>query len=310
MLYVERKKLKKRMSSMPLSLQKGKYRFIIPFLILPVINFLIYYVGINFNSILMAFQKQIGQSYEWSFYNFKTMFDIVNADVQSLLIAIRNTGLLFLLDTVIMVPFSFYLTYCFYKKLALGKFFRVVIYLPTILPGMVAITSFQKVFGEYGVINEILVKMGFSRFGPMFANEKYAFLGVMFYCFWAGMSANGLYFLSAMRRIPDDVFEAAQLDGVGPFAEMTKVILPMMFSTVSMVVTLKISGLFMVDGPILLLTGGYHNTQTINFWIFNQTMGASYNFPAAAGLVFTLINLPIVIICRKIMNRLDSNVDY
>lgn len=295
---------------LPRSLQKGKYIFIVTFLFLPVVNFCIFYIGINFNSILMAFQKQIGYRFEWSFYNFRNLFNAMSADSQSLIVAIKNTAMFFVLDTIIMFPLTFYITYCFYKKLAGSKIFRVIIFLPSIMPGMVAVTVFKNMFGFEGIINNILDLMHIPRIPAVLDSDTYAIYGVLFYCFWAGMSANVLLFQGGMRRIPEEVLEAAQIDGCTNTRELFNVIIPMMYGTLSTLLVLNVSSVFTVSGPILLLTGGYHNTQTISFWIYDQTMSAQYNFPAAAGMFFTLVALPLVIVTRKLVNHFDPAVDY
>jgi hypothetical protein len=75
---------------------------------------------------------------------------------------------------------------------------------------------------------------------------------------------------------------------------------------------LAVVGIFNADGPILLMTQGRFGTMTIGYWIFKQTVETSgiINYGAAVGLTFTLFSIPLSLICRWIINRIDSSVEY
>jgi ABC-type sugar transport system permease subunit len=71
-----------------------------------------------------------------------------------------------------------------------------------------------------------------------------------------------------------------------------------------------LSGIFSASGPILLLVTGQYNTSTVAFWIYNivQEEG-DYNLVATAGLCFTAVIIPIILLVRAFMERF-SDVEY
>ena len=74
---------------------------------------------------------------------------------------------------------------------------------------------------------------------------------------------------------------------------------------------IKVSQIFTITGPILLLTNGQYNTQTLNFWFYEQVaVAGEYNVSAAGGIVLTLIGIPIVWLFRKISNKISSDLEY
>jgi ABC-type sugar transport system permease subunit len=101
------------------------------------------------------------------------------------------------------------------------------------------------------------------------------------------------------------------IDGAGTRTILTKIVLPMVWGTLSTILILKVAGLFTITGPILLLTGGAYDTQTLNFWFYKMVaIDGSYNIPAAGGIVFTLLGLPIVWGFRKLVNKFSDKLEY
>ena len=73
---------------------------------------------------------------------------------------------------------------------------------------------------------------------------------------------------------------------------------------------MSLCGVFAASGPILYFTEGAAETSTLGFWLFNQVRGDIYNYPAAVGVVFTMLGIPILVISRLIINKLNPEVTY
>ena len=118
-----------------------------------------------------------------------------------------------------------------------------------------------------------------------------------------------------MSRIPAEVIESAKLDGCGMWRELVSMVLPLMFPTIATVVVFTCTGIFSSSGPVLLMTGGEFETTTIAFWIFNNVRGDSfggvsqYNLVSAAGLFFTVIGVPLILLVRWLLEKVPP-VEY
>ena len=147
---------------------------------------------------------------------------------------------------------------------------------------------------------------------PDFLTEKeYAMKTVFIYMFFTNFAGNMVLFSGAMNRIPKEMLESAEIDGVGMWRELVQFVIPCMWPTLSTIIILSITSLFTASGPILLLTKGAGDTTTISYWIFEQVKFiGSYNIPAALGLVFTAIGFPLVLVVRKVLGRLQEDVEY
>lgn len=300
----------------PRALQKGKYPFIILGIIIPIIHFFVFYVGTNFTSILLAFQKTryvqgVGEVTTWTLDNFKEVFSYFTDGGSDMFIAIRNTLHLFAVDLLMMIPI-FIFAYAFSKNMKGSKFFRVVMYLPTIISAVAFSTMVTSILqADVGALSVIVNDLFGINMEPLLTSYENAWPTVIKYCMWAGVYANLLIIEGAIRRVPAEVIEAAKVDGAGSVRIMKDIILPMTWGTLSTILIIKVSALFTITGPILLLTGGAYDTQTLNFWFYKMVaVDGSYNVPAAGGIMFTLLGLPIVFGFRKLVNKFSDNLEY
>ena len=293
---------------MPRPLQKGKYLFIYSLIALPVLGFCVFYIGVNINGILLAFQQPVYVGGKETFYWTTRQFELVynaffgNATGSTLKLALSNTMKYFCLNVFIMLPICFTLSYYFSKKIAGYGFFRVAIYLPSIISSVAIVVMFKSLIAADGPIATLLMEHFDYRLPALFANEKTATPTILFYCFWTGLSSNVLLLQGTFNRVPIEVTDAGRLDGVNAFQEMTKIYFPMIRGTIGTIIVLQFTGMFGSSGPILVMTGGQFGTTTLNYWIYDMVkIQGLYNLPAAMGLVMTMIGIPIVVVIRKIV---------
>lgn len=291
---------------------KGAVVFVLAILTIPIIHWIIFWFGVNINSILMAFQLPTG---DWSLETLKTVFEEIvsnqsNKDI-NLNVAIRNTLIYFTKD-LLMLPFHLIIAYFFYKKLTGYRVFQVIFYLPSIISGVAFSTMFSSFIASSGPIGILLKNMGVNPVPQLLANSDYATGTILFYTIWIGWGGNMLLLGGALARVPIEILESARLDGIKPAQELIYMILPLIWSTLSTLLILNMTSLFLADGPILLFTSGKFQTATIGYWIFDkvyyQGIGA-YNSVAAAGLIFTLVGAPIILFLKYLIERVPV-VEY
>ena len=286
-----------------------KHIFIWTMLAGPIICWFIFYLYTNLNMIMMAFQTP---QKTWTWQNFVTFWNNLTAPNGTLGIAIKNTFLYFFLSNVINLPLGTLIAYFLYKKIAGYKFFRVAIFLPAIIPGVVMVTVFKEIISPLGPFagTGLIPELGFL------GQDSTATATVMFFTFWTGFSSVMLLMSGTMARIPIEVMEAAKLDGCGPFREFRSLVIPLIFPTITTQIIFGLTGLFSASGPILLMTGGAHKTTTLSYWIFANVYGSNgvtaadaYNIVSATGLVFTVVSFPLILLVRYLSNKVEP-VEY
>lgn len=290
-----------------------RYLFVLSIIIVPLLNFIIFYLIQNASAFVMAFQvKKQGVSY-WSLENYTRIFrEFTQSDKNSdLYISLVNTLKFFLLG-IIMLPVSFMTSYFMYKKIFLHGVFKIVFFFPSILSSVVWSMIFKLVLDPTGPIAKFVQLINHAENPVLLLGEaKYALASVMSYSVWMGIAGNFILFGGALSRIPTEVIEAGQLDGIGWFTEMVKIIVPLIFPTLSTLLLLQLTGLFTASGNILLLTSGSYKTSTIQYFIFQNVYKVAktsnkYNYAASVGFIFTLITLPIVFISRWLLNKVED----
>ena len=78
-------------------------------------------------------------------------------------------------------------------------------------------------------------------------------------------------------------------------------------------ITLQIIGLFGSSGSVMILTNGQYGTSTLSFWMYRvvrDSLSSEYGRVAAAGLIFTVLTIPILVLGRKFMDRFGEEVEY
>ncbi|MBQ8393972.1 MAG: sugar ABC transporter permease [Clostridia bacterium] len=299
-------------SNKPRMSKKAKdYVFVAAMLFIPVVHFIIFWGVVNFNSILLAFQRldmETGRHF-LTLKNFEDVFTLFKTD--ELKIALVNTLLTSGFQIVFLLPWGFFLTYFLYKKIPLTGVWRVCLFLPTILPAIFMTSAFKYAIYPQGPIGKIWEFIFNKQIPTFFLEEKWGKWAVLAYFFWTNFGGQFILFTGAMTRIPDQLLEAAQIDGAGMWVELFTIVFPLCWSTFSMLLVLNIASIFTASGPILLLTKGAANTETISYWIFRQVNdGQSLYLPSALGLICTIIIFPIVSMVRTVCGKIYADVEF
>ena len=185
-------------------------------------------------------------------------------------------------------------------------------YLPNLLAGATLATIYKQLIAYNGPIIDMLYNWGWitERYQLLYS-DRYAMTLSVVYSLWVCVGANMIYSLGAMARVPQEVLEAAQLDGVTPWQEFVHLILPLISGTLSTLYVLGLAGFLNAGGATLFLTNGNYNTQTLSFWIFWQIYtGGSTGTSSALGIMMTLVMLPVTYFVKWVAAKISPEVTY
>jgi ABC-type sugar transport system permease subunit len=278
------------------------------FMLIPVLfNFFVFYLGVNLGSIALAFSTPTPEGGEvFSLINFENFIKELGRTDSAVYMALFNT-LEYYLMGLIKFALTSVIAYFFYKKVYLHKIYKVVFFLPSMVPGMVYISIFKNFITTYGPVYVLVESIFGIKMPPIMAYPETAKWAIMFYAFWSGFGAQLLIQIGSMNRIPEEVIEAATLDGCLGFKEFWYIVLPLIFETIATYFLLGIIGIFQASGPFLFFVGeSMPQVHTLSYWIFTQALGGKTNYPAAIGLIFTIAALPLVLISRWGLNKVET----
>ena len=283
----------------------------------PVIQFCIFYIGVNLNSVLMAFQTYNSNTFKFEWYGFKN-FEVVFNDIAtnaSIAEYFMNSMLYFgvgILSTVLALLFSYYI----FKKMAGYKFFRLVLYIPSIISPIVIAIIFMH-FIEKVVPGYLWLWTG-SKY-PTMDTESQKRFWLIFYNLLLSFGVNVLMYSSSMSSIDDSVIESAQLDGAKPIREFFSIVLPLIYPTVATFLAVSIAGIFTNQYNLFSLYGdsapselqnlGYFLYLKTYFAVVEGSMESAFVIPATWGLVFTLVAAPITLFARWALNKFGPSTN-
>lgn len=288
--------------------------FVFSLLGIPILFFLVFWLYVNFDSLLLAFQRENyvtgeGKQLYFTFKNFEMVFTRFFKKGE-LLIAFRNTLLFYAVALLIVLPLSILMAYFVYKKIAGYRFFRTIAYLPNIICSSALVVLFKYTFMAGGPYETILHAMGKAYENPLMTDGAIKYL--LIYSVIFGFGGNMVVFGGAMNSISQDVLEAGKIDGCNWFQELIKLIIPMIWPTISTILVLSFASILSSTGPILAMTGGDYNTATLSFLLYGYATGAVQSisqdiyYASAIGLTMTLVTFPIVLVLRKVLYREDK----
>ena len=294
--------------------------FIVAMLFFPLLQFVIFWIVPNFNSIIMGFQDSYGG---FTMNNFKRFFDFISekdflGNYNEIVYAIKNSIIYFAVNIFISTPIVIFFSYVLFKRVPMSGVFKIVFYLPSIIGATVTTTLFRALLLEGAPAYELLKAMGFiteeMELLGLFANDSTAFLMVIIYSIWTCVGINMIMFYGAMKRIPNEIFESAEIDGVGFFRQFISIVVPLIWPTITTLIVFSLSGMFISYGAVMILCPDVKTASMVGWYIVKWTTAtdshASLNYPAAVGLILTAVGLPFVLVVRWLLNKISSNVEY
>ena len=289
----------KRMSS------NGKWQsvlFQISIYAIPLTLFVVFWVGINVNSLIMAFQKISfeGERSFAGFSNFKNFVDKVFARNNSgtlLQTSFKNSFKMFFINFLFSMPlyllFSFYL----FKKLPGNKAFLIIVMIPSIVSEFIISLVFKR------FVNVVLPKVFniyfHTQIPSLLEHPSYTFGTTLFFMIWVSFSTSLIVYPNAMRAISGEIIESSHIDGAGMWKEFWHIILPLISPTLSTFIITGVAGIFLAAGPAVAFYqfNAYPEVYTVGYYytamVMNATNETGYPEMAAGGLILTAISCPM-----------------
>lgn len=281
-------------------------------LILPVAQFLVFYVGVNFNNILLAFKnydKITGETTPAGFANFRMIFDVWN--MQDILkVSVKNSFMYFAISLFITVPLTLLFAYYIFKKYRYSGFFKVMLFLPSIISAMVLVV-FYSFWADVAYI-ELMEKLYGAEVEGLLSNSDTRNGATIFFNIYISFSSMILVYVNAMTQISVSCLEAADIDGASELRKFCSIVVPSIWGTLVSFVLISIAGFATNQANIFSLYGekGYGNgLSTLGYYLFELVNSSNYGgttmFPyaAALGIFFTAIIATITLFARWALNK-------
>ncbi|WP_426332799.1 carbohydrate ABC transporter permease [Paenibacillus silvae] len=269
------------------------YVFVLPFILI----FLIFWFFPLVNSFIMSFQdRMLGQDPKWigeANYS-KLLTDKV------FLTSIKNSVVYMLGTLVLLIPFPMLFAVMINSKLMMGReFFKSSFFLPALTSVAVAGTIFRLTFGEMegSLMNSFLGLFGVEPI-KFLKDGNWSMAALLILACWRWTGVNMLYYLSGLKSIDNEYYEAASIDGASAWQKFRMITMPLLKPTTVYVTTISVyAGLAMFTESLMMFNGN-KSPQNIGLTIvgYLYRQGIEQNklgYAAAVGIVLLVIAMVI-----------------
>ncbi|MEU0641406.1 carbohydrate ABC transporter permease [Streptomyces umbrinus] len=200
-----------------------------------------------------------------------------------------NTGIWVFGSIVPQLVIGFALALWLRKKFRFRGLYQALIFFPWAISGFLIGILFRWMFNsEFGVVNDLLQKVGLiDEPVAWLADPQTAMFAVVVANIWYGVTFFTIMILAALQSIPEELYEAAALDGAGKVRTLFQITIPYIRVTLALTVLLRVIWIFNFPDLIFGMTGGGPNNEThiVTTWMIKITQQGDYGRASALGLI-------------------------
>ena len=293
--------------------KKNIYIFMFAMLCVPVLFFCVFNLGVKVNSVLLSLKQYDRGDYKfWGLGNFQQVFyDLANNyEVRE---ATKNSIIFYLVNMLVIMPLSIFTSYFIYKKIPGSGFFKVMCYLPQMVSAIVMTLMYKY------LIDKLLPKIyiAFGQDAPNVFVDGTKLGAMIVYNIWVGIGANIILSLGAMARIPDQLIEVGELEGISLWKEFWQITFPLIFPTITVFIVTGVAGLFTNQAYVYNFYGDFapEDIGTLGYFMFVKVVGensspSQYPYASAFGVLFTLIAAPITLVAKYLLEKYGPEAEF
>ncbi|HWU27464.1 MAG TPA: ABC transporter permease subunit [Microbacterium sp.] len=229
--------------------------------------------------------------------------------------ALRNTLVIMVMQLVLFFPVPIALALLLNSIMSpkLKKFVQSVIYLPHFLGWVIIVSLFTQILGPTGLIPNFLDSLGMGRISPMTDPATFPLL-VTVQTIWKDAGWGTIMFLAALASIDDSLYEAAAIDGAGPWRRTWAVTIPGIMPIVILLLILNLGTALSVGFEQIILqrnnVGAQAGEVLDTYVYFHGIVDGQWGTSAAVGLVKGIVGLFLVLGANKVAHMFGQDGVY
>ena len=189
------------------------------------------------------------------------------------------------------------------------SFFRISYYLPAILPIVVTAIMWRWFYNpDVGLANQVLGLFHIPKL-QLLQSERTALASLVVMATWTGAGSTALIYLAGLQGLPEELYEAAEIDGASIFQRIRFITIPQMSSVMLIILLLQLIGTFQVfTEPLIMTAGGGPNNATLTILLLiyrTAFIYVDFGTAAAMSLVLFIALLVLTLIYFKVTKRFE-----
>ncbi|SOD72084.1 multiple sugar transport system permease protein/raffinose/stachyose/melibiose transport system permease protein [Jatrophihabitans sp. GAS493] len=252
--------------------------------------------------------KGYGPPTDWvGLHNYYVIF--TDSDFQA---ALRHNIYIVLLSLLIQGPLAILLALLLNRDIRGRNLIRVLIFVPWVISEVIAGTGWSLILATNGAFNDLLRNVGLGRFtADWLSDPHWALWSLMAILTWKYLGFAVLLFMAGMQNIPEEVYEAASIDGASYWQLHRRITLPLLAPTIRIWAFLSIIGslqlfdlVYIIWGQYVAGTAGVSTMAT--YMVQNGRNAGNYGYGNAVAVVLFLISLFIALVYQRFVLRRDT----
>ncbi|MDH4421500.1 MULTISPECIES: carbohydrate ABC transporter permease [Bacillus] len=279
------------------------------FFLLPVgIPLILFWIIPNFISLGISFTDWDFMTNDFNFVGLENYFNLFTQD--SFMQALLNT-FYFGIGTVIpTIALGLGFALFFRKKFKGSALYQLMIFSPWVTPTIAVSIVWSLLYEpQFGVINKVLNFFGIPGLDWLQSSQT-AMLAVIIMTVWKLVGWTMIFYIGALEKVPDSLYEAASIDGANAWQKFRYVTLPMVSSTTFFLVVVNtISSVQAYDQIKILTQGGPSGSTRTLLYLFFQQGFEQFDMGSATAIAFIIL---IITILLSVVNKIigDKWVNY
>lgn len=226
-------------------------------------------------------------------------------------LSLRNNILVVLASVFGQIPIALGLALLLNRKIKGAKFFRTIGFLPVVISTVVISITWRMIYNsEYGMINNFLENIGLGFLQQNWlGNPTYAMYAIAVVIIWQFIGLYFIIFLSALQTVPNEMYEAAELDGATEWQRTRFITLPTIKNIILIAVVLCVSGSLKTFDLIYVMTGGgpAHSTEVMATYMYIETFqGLRYGYGSTISVLIFFFSFTIILIVGRLFKSKEA----
>lgn len=218
-----------------------------------------------------------------------------------------NTMKMVAFGVIVQNTLALFLAVMLNKPFRTKAFLRTSLYLPIVISLVVTSIIWGQLLNYEGLFNGILIRLGLeSIIQDWLGTVQTSFPTIILLTQWQGIGYCAIIYLAGLQSIPNDIYEAAEIEGAKGFTLFRTITLPMLMTTVSVVLFLiVVGGLRLFELPYILTNGGPGTSSyTLFLAVYNAAFqNTQYGYATAASIVLAFFIIIVAIVQLRITSK-------
>lgn len=212
------------------------------------------------------------------------------------LIALRNTVVVLICSVVFLLAGSFLTALLMNVSFRGNAFFKMVVFAPYVIaPIIIGIIWGYLLNPNYGLVNSVLRNLGLDALAiEWIGGTKWSPLALAIVFTWQVLGFHATIFLSGIKTIPGDIYEACSIDGANAVQRLFYVTIPMLKETFIINIVLIVTGVFKIYELVYQMTGGgpAHQSELLtSYMYFTVFSSRRYGYGMAIAVAILVLSI-------------------